>query len=276
MLAIILLPASSPLLPAQGRQDFRGDNDKAERKESKFRKEKVDKFDYNKSDKKGRKSNDFSDRKNDRDDAFSYRSSAIDFREKPGKMGRKSGNMGRFERRDRFENRDRDGYGDRHEGRDKYSERGRFDRRDREGYRHMRREDFDRIIPYRYAHNFRSHFNYIHVQINHRDGFCPICFARIASIGLTHYWADREIARMETRKLISVLDLNDYQADKIFKINLRYLRHKNQDWAYAVEKRDRDIMKVLSLRQCDIYMSYMQDLNNSDLCDNCVSHYHYR
>ncbi len=100
--------------------------------------------------------------------------------------------------------------------------------------------------------------------------FCPLCFARVWSNAHSRYSTDESIARMETNQLSVVLDLSDRQANRIYRINLRYIRHMRYgDIQYEMQLRDKDILDVLNRWQQERYLDYLSNLDNRDLCDHC-------
>lgn len=101
--------------------------------------------------------------------------------------------------------------------------------------------------------------------------FCPVCFASIVIGGISHIRSLEEIARIETNNLSVLLDLTDHQANRIYRINLRYLNNRHGDVGYAMQERDKDILDVLNWRQQDIYLSYLRNMDTRDLCDNCYA-----
>jgi len=101
--------------------------------------------------------------------------------------------------------------------------------------------------------------------------FCPVCFASIVIGGISHIRSLEEIARIETNNLSVLLDLTDHQANRIYRINLRYLNNRHGDVGYAMQERDKDILDVLNWRQQDIYLSYIRNMDTRDLCDNCYA-----
>lgn len=101
--------------------------------------------------------------------------------------------------------------------------------------------------------------------------FCPVCFASMVIGGISHVRSLEEIARIETNNLSVLLDLTDHQANRIYRINLRYLNNRHGDVGYAMQERDKDILDVLNWRQQDIYLSYLRNMDTRDLCDNCYA-----
>jgi hypothetical protein len=101
--------------------------------------------------------------------------------------------------------------------------------------------------------------------------YCPLCYSQLMVGGNSYARSIEEIARIETDRLSVMLDLSDRQANRIYRINLHYMRNRHRDIDYAMQERDKDILDILNSRQQDMYLSYIESVDSRDLCDRCYA-----
>jgi hypothetical protein len=92
-----------------------------------------------------------------------------------------------------------------------------------------------------------------------------IGFSLNLNLGRNEY---NELARIETNNIAMALDLSDRQVDKIYRINLKYLNRRPGNHLYAMERREREIRRVLDWEQEEAYNDYLKDMNSDYLCGN--------
>lgn len=106
------------------------------------------------------------------------------------------------------------------------------------------------------------------------DDVCPICYSAVSSYGSIHRRSLQNTATYVTDRLDHLLDLSRSQERRIKRIVLEYLRDSRyESWFNPIVIRDREIMRELSNRQRDIYMDFMNNLDNRDLCDRCFDYF---
>lgn len=148
---------------------------------------------------------------------------------------------------------------DRDRGDNRYSDRNdRFDNRRDNRYetRHDGRYDKRSMI-------FANNRPYRHQET------CFLCYGPRLRGGFSYSYSTSELAWMETDRLAMVIDLSDRQLERIYKINLNYLTHRYNNRYSGMERRERDIRRVLSWSQERDYELYLRDLDATEFCEHC-------
>lgn len=110
---------------------------------------------------------------------------------------------------------------------------------------------------------------YAYGRMERHEEACPLCYQPRQRSGFSIHHSVQDLARLETRRLAMTLNLTNWQMDKIYKINLKYLSRRSNDHYFAMEKREREIRKVLRWGQIHAYETYLRRIDNNDFCDNC-------
>lgn len=160
-------------------------------------------------------------------------------------------------------------------GRIRYTEKG-YDRdRDRRDDRYSDRNDrFDNRRDNRYdsrhdgRYDKRSMIFANNRPYRHQET-CFLCYGPRLRGGFSYRYSTSELAWMETDRLAMVIDLSDRQLDRIYKINLNYLTHRYNNRYTGMERRERDIRRVLSWGQERDYERYLRDLDTTEFCEHC-------
>ena len=174
-----------------------------------------------------------------------------------------------------YSDRDRVRYSERNEHRNdlnsdnhRYDQRNNPKNRERSNDLHKRNDREDRAYVNRGNRNEHGR-SYAYGHREHRDEACPLCYQPRLRGGFSIHYSVQDLASMETRRLAMALDLTERQIERIYSINLRYLSRRAGNHYYAMERREREIRKVLRWGQVHDYDIYLRHMDKQELCDDC-------
>jgi hypothetical protein len=113
----------------------------------------------------------------------------------------------------------------------------------------------------------RANISY-RVQQHH----CAICYNPLRNDRLD--CSLEELAWLETNRIARALELSEYQRNRVFDINFRYITHHYHGEYYPTARRDREIRGILRLGQVVAFAILLNELRDGDLCYTC-SNEHY-